>query len=186
MDRNTENTDEIHFSKLKYADDYYIQEIPEKLFNNDINFLNYNNSFSHLGTTNLPTDFNNLTDLENLDADFSIHNIKLNTNNFHLYKNKEKKLSILDNTFENVKMNLIEEIRNKENFEEKLNIIKPKLEDTKSDYDFFSQISLDQTAINFPFNNFKNKNNINNNLSKKPYMKCNSILLFCLIHFLIY
>lgn len=175
MEKNTDNTDDIHFSKLKYADDFIIHEIPEKLFNNDINFINYN-SFSQLGTTNLPTDFNNLTDLEYLDADCSfIHNFKLNNNNFQLFKNKEKKVSILDNTFDNVKMNLIEEIEYKDNFEENLSIVKPKFDDNKTEYDFFSQISLDQTAINFPFNNFKSKNNVNN-LSKKNFIKCNNFL----------
>lgn len=170
MENNTENIDDIHFSKLKYVDDFNIQEIPDKLFNNDYNYINYN-SFSHIGTTNLPTDFNNLTDLEYLDADCSfLQNIKLNNNNFQLFKHKEKKSSLLDNTFENVKMNLIEEIEYKGNFEDKLTIEKPKLEDNKYENDFFSQISYNQTAINFPFNNFKTKANVNN-LSKKPYLK---------------
>ncbi len=171
MDNNTENIDDIHFSKIKYVDDFNIQDIPDKLFNYDINYINYN-SVSHLGTTNLHTDFNNLTELEYLDADFSfLQNIKLNkNNNFQLFKNKNKKFSLLDNTFENVKMNLIEEIENKGNFEDKLAIDKPKLEDAKYDYDIFSQISYNQTAINFPFNKFKAKANVIN-LSKKPYSK---------------
>lgn len=171
MENNTENIDEIHFSKLKYVDDFNFKDVSDKLFNNDYNNINYN-SFSHFGTTNLPTDFNNLTDLENLDADCSfLQNIKLNNNNFQLFRNKEKKNSLLDNTFENVKMNLIEEIEFKENFEDKLSIEKPKFEDNKNENDFFSQISYNQTAINFPLNKFKEKGNINN-LSKKPYTKC--------------
>lgn len=171
MENNTENIDDIHFSKLKYVDDYNTQEIPDKLFNSDYNCINYN-SFSQLGTTNLPTDFNNLTDLDYLDADCSfLQNIKLNNNNFQLFKNKEKRFSFFDNTFENVKMNLIEEIEYKGNFDDKLAIEKPKLEDAKCDNDIFSQISYNQTAINFPFSNFKTKTNVNN-LAKKPYIKC--------------
>ena len=171
MENNIENIDDIHFSKLKYVDDFNLHDIPDKIFNNDHNCINYN-SFSHLGTTNLPTDFNNLTDLEYLDADCSfLQNIKLNNNNFQLFKNKENKFSLLDNTFENVKMNLIEEIDYIGNFEDKLAIEKPKLEDNKYDNDIFSQISYNQTAINFPFNKFKPKAEVNN-FSKKPYNKC--------------
>lgn len=177
MESNIENIEDIHFSKIKYIDDNNIQDIPDKLLNHDLNFININ-SFSHLGTTNLPTDFNNLTDLDYFDGDFSlIHNIKMNSNNntnnnnFPFLKNKEKKIN-LDNTFDNVNVNLIEEINNKRNFEDSfLFYDKVKIEDSKVENDIFSNLSYNQTLINIPKNNLKLKSssikNNNPNLKNK-------------------
>jgi len=183
MENNPENIEDIQYSKIKNFEDLNTKDISEKLFNNDLNLLNYN-SFSHLGTTNLPTDFNNLTDLDYLEPDFSfLQNIKVNNNNFLLFKKQEKKVSLLDNTFENVKMNLIEEIHYKGNFEETFSVEKHKFEDNKPDFDIFSQLSYNQTRINFPFSKFKSKNNFND-YSKKHYLR-SKLIIFLIKIFLI-
>lgn len=180
MENNPENIEEdIQFSKINNFNDLNTKDISDKLFKNDFNLFNYN-SFSHLGTTNLPTDFNNLTDLDYLEPDFSfLQNIKMNNNNYHLFKKQEKKVSLLDNTFENVKMNLIEEIHYKGNFEETFSVEKPKFEENKPDFDIFSQLSFNQTGINFPFSKFKSKNSFNS-YSKKHYLR-SKLLSFYLI-----
>ena len=98
MESNIENIEDLHFSKIKYNDETDQLEISEKMIN-DLNLIN-NNSLSHLVTTNLYTDFNNLTDLDCFDIDFSlIQNHRMN--NFQFIKKKDRIVSF-DNTFDNI------------------------------------------------------------------------------------
>ena len=145
MEYNRENNEEQNSPKSKYIEESFIKN---QIFNCDINYINYNN-FSHLGTTNLPTDFNNFTDLDYLDPDIII-TLNNKKTKFQYCKNEDKK-SFLDNTFDNVKVNLIEEIKHRNNFDD---IIHP---EKQRKYDNIKEIdnSYSQTFHNIPLEIYK-------------------------------
>lgn len=174
MQNNPENNVAKCSPKTKYLEESFIKN---EIYNSEINYINNNNNFSNMGTTNLPTDFNIFTDLDYLEQDFNINNKKLTSQ-----KLNEDKKNLLDNTFDNVKVNLIEEINQSYNVNSEDFGIHKKYESLKEcDNSIFS---YSQTYFNIPLEiykrnqfakrgirDFSNNYNRKNNFLKKKVKK---------------